>query len=194
MPLRELPSDDAELASLYAYPTRRWLRGNMVASADGAASVDGLSGGLSSPGDRRLFWVLRGLADVILVGAGTARAERYRPTREKESWGSPGLRDGRPLAPPLALVSQSLDLDPDDPVFTGAPADARTIVITRAVAPADAQASLKRSADVIVAGETSVNLNEAISALRDRGLGRILCEGGPHLLGNLAADGLLDEL
>lgn len=194
MLLRELPSDDAELAPLYAYPARHWLRGNMVASADGAASVDGLSGGLSSPGDRRLFWVLRGLADVILVGSGTARAEGYRPTRSKDSWAPLGLRDGRPAAPPLALVSQSLNLDPADPVFTGAPADGRTIVITCAAAPAQAQVSLKRSADVIVAGDTAVDLKEAISALRDRGLGRILCEGGPHLLSDLAADALLDEL
>jgi len=33
-----------------------------------------------------------------------------------------------------------------------------------------------------------------VAALRDRGLGQVLCEGGPHLLGQLAAEGLLDEL
>jgi riboflavin biosynthesis pyrimidine reductase len=186
--------DDLGLARLYAYPSDRWLRANMVASVDGAATVDGLSGGLSSPGDRRLFWVLRGLADVVLAGAGTARAEGYGPTRPKDSWGPLGLRKGRPAAPPLALVSRSLDLDPANALFTGAPADARTIVITCAAAPADARAALERVADVIVAGDTLVNLGDALGALHDRSLGRVLCEGGPHLLGQFAAAGLLDEL
>ena len=187
-------SGDGDLASLYAYPGGRWLRANMVASADGAVTVDGLSGGLSSPGDRRLFWVLRGLADVILVGAGTARAEGYRPTRPKDSWAPLGIRDGRPAAPPLALVSRSLDLDPADPVFTGAPADARTIVLTCDAAPAESRTALARVADVIVAGDMAVNLKEGIAGLHDRGLGRVLCEGGPHLLGQLATDALVDEL
>jgi riboflavin biosynthesis pyrimidine reductase len=184
----------ADLARVYAYRGGRWLRGNMVASADGAASVDGLSGGLSSPADRRLFWVLRGLADVILVGAGTARAEGYRATRPDDSWARLGLRDGRPAAPPLALVSRSLDLDPAGPVFTEAPADARTMVITCAAAPPATLESLRRVADVIVAGETTVNLKDAVAALNDRGLRRILCEGGPTLLAQLAGASLLDEL
>lgn len=186
--------DDLGLTRLYAYPSDRWLRANMVASADGAATMEGLSGGLSSPGDRRLFWVLRGLADVVMAGAGTVRAEGYRPTRSADSWGPLGLREGRPAAPPLALVSRSLALDPSDPVFTGAPDDARTIVITCAAAPAGARAALEGVADVIVAGDTLVNLKEALAALHDRGLSRVLCEGGPHLLGQLAAAGLLDEL
>jgi riboflavin biosynthesis pyrimidine reductase len=186
--------DDAGLAGLYGYPEKRWLRANMVASADGAATMDGLSGGLSSPGDRRLFWVLRGLADVILVGAGTARAEGYRATRAAKSWEPLGLRAGRPAAPPIAVVSRSLDLDPAAPFITDAPPDARTIVITCAAAPASRRAALSSAADVIVAGERLVDLAAAGAALADRGLGRVLCEGGPHLLGQLAAAGLLDEL
>jgi riboflavin biosynthesis pyrimidine reductase len=186
--------DDAWLARLYAYPAGQWLRGNMVASADGASALDGLSGGLSTPGDRRLFWVLRGLADVILAGAGTTRAEHYRPTRPSDSWAPLGLRAGRPAAPPLAVVSRSLDLDPADPLFTAAPADAKTIVITCAAAPPDTREALRRSADVIVAGDTTVDLKQALAALHDRGLDRILCEGGPSVLAQLAAARLLDEL
>jgi riboflavin biosynthesis pyrimidine reductase len=185
---------DAELARLYAYPAGHWLRGNMVASADGASALDGVSGGLSTPADRRLFWVLRGLADVILVGAGTTRAEHYRPTRPGDSWAPLGLRDGRPATPPLAVVSRSLDLDPADPLFTGAPADATTIVITCAAAPADTREALRRSADVVVAGEAAVDLKQAVATLHDRGLGRVLCEGGPSVLAQLAAASLLDEL
>jgi riboflavin biosynthesis pyrimidine reductase len=166
----------------------------MVGSLDGAATVDGLSGGLSSPGDRRVFWALRALADVILVGAGTARAEGYHPTRTKEPWASLGLRAGRPAAPPLALVSRSLKLEPDAPLIAEAPADAPTIVITCAASPPDRRAALAGVADLIVAGEDSVDLEAAVAALTGRGLRRVLCEGGPTLLADLAAAGLLNEL
>ena len=188
--------DDAALARLYAYPQSpgAWVRANMVASLDGAAVVDGLSAGLSSPGDRRVFWALRALADVIVVGAGTARAEGYRPTRMKEPWASLALRAGRPAAPPLALVSRALDLDPAAPLIAGAPDDARTIVITCESSPAAARAALAKAADVIVAGEGSVDLAAALAALASRGLPRVLCEGGPRLLSDIAARGLLDEL
>ncbi|MDT7772320.1 MAG: hypothetical protein QOC67_1244, partial [Pseudonocardiales bacterium] len=74
------PLGDDELDRLYAYPEsldRPYIRVNFVASADGAATADGLSAGLSSAPDRRLFDVLRQLAEVVLVGAGTARAENY---------------------------------------------------------------------------------------------------------------------
>lgn len=184
---------DADLASLYAFPSGPgWLRANFVSSADGAATLSGLSAGLSSEGDRRVFLLLRGLADVILVGAGTARAENYKPARAQPSWG--GVRAGRAATPPIALISGRLDLDPASPLFTDAPADARTIVITCSSSPADVRVALEPVADVIVAGETVVDLKGAVSALRSRGLTRISCEGGPHLLGDLGDAGLLDEL
>jgi riboflavin biosynthesis pyrimidine reductase len=190
------PLDDSALARLYAYPApgRPWLRGNMVGSLDGAAAVGGLSGGLSSPADRRVFWILRGLADVIVVGAGTARAEGYRPTRGNDNWAQLGLRDGRPPAPPLALVSRSLDLDPAAPLISQAPAGARTIVITCESSPASRRAALAAVADVIVAGDDSVDLEATLAALAGRGLGRVLCEGGPRLLSDITAAGLLNEL
>jgi len=58
-----------------AHPDRPWLMLNMVTSADGAAASDGLSGGLSTPGDRRVFAAIRAVADVILVAAETVRRE-----------------------------------------------------------------------------------------------------------------------
>jgi riboflavin biosynthesis pyrimidine reductase len=184
--------DDAALAWLYGYPGQPWLRANMVMSADGAATLDGRSGGLSSEADRRLFALLRGLADVILAGAGTARAEGYKPVRPREVWD--GLRAGRGPTPPIAIVSRALDLDPDAPLFREAPARAQTIVITCAASPASRREVLARHADVVVAGNTVVDLGEAVAALHERGLGRVLCEGGPHLLAELVAADLLDEL
>jgi riboflavin biosynthesis pyrimidine reductase len=183
---------DADLAALYAYPPGPWVRANMVASADGAAWIGGLSGGLSSAADRQVFFLLRALADVIVVGAGTVRAEGYGPARPSRLW--PHLRDGRPATPPVAVVSARLDLDPESRLFTEAAPDARTIVITSAAAPQDLRAKLARNADVITAGEAAIDLNAAVRALADRGHRRVLTEGGPHLLGQLAAAGLLDEL
>jgi riboflavin biosynthesis pyrimidine reductase len=184
--------DNYQLAALYEFPGPRWLRANMVASADGAGFLDGRTAALSTPADMRLFGLLRVLADVVLVGAGTARAEEYKPARRRPSLED--LRAGRPPTVPIAVVSRKLDLDFAAPLFTGAPPDARTIVITCAGSPDDQRAAAARVADVIVAGETAVDLEEGLAALRDRGLGQVLCEGGPHLLGQLAADGLLDEL
>jgi riboflavin biosynthesis pyrimidine reductase len=184
--------DDHALAGLYAYPGPRWLRANMVASADGAGFLDGRTAALSTPADMRLFGLLRVLADVVLVGAGTARLEEYKPARRRLALED--LRAGRPPTVPVAVVSRKLDLDFAAPLFTAAPPDARTIVITCTGAPDDQRAAAAQVADVIVAGETAVDLKEAVAALRDRGLGRVLCEGGPHLLGQLAAEGLLDEL
>ena len=163
-----------------------------MSSADGAASFDGVSAGLSSEDDRRLFGMLRVLADVVLVGAGTARTEKYKPARRREALAY--LRAGRAPTPPIAVVSRTLWLDLESPLFTKAPPDARTIVITCASAPARLREAAARVADVIVAGTAAVDLTEAAVVLAGRGLSRVLCEGGPHLLAQVAADGLLDEL
>src|SRR5215831_15109112 len=193
--------DDAALAALYSYPglgapPARWLRANMVASMDGAATVEGRSGGLSNEADQQVFALLRAHADVILVGAGTARAEGYGPVRpESEGLRWAWLRDGRPPSPPIVVVTRALDLDLDSALIADAPPHAATIVITTESAlPARRDAAAARNTEVIVAGEASVDLKAAVDALAERGYQRISCEGGPHLLTQLANAGLLDEL
>ncbi len=192
--------DDAALAALYAFPDlgappERWLRANMVASLDGAATVDGRSGGLSNEADQQVFAMLRAQADVILVGAGTARAERYRPVwPESEGLRWAWLRDGRTPSPPIAVVTRALDLDLGSALIANAPPSARTIVITTESALPGRCAAAARTAEVIVAGEASVDLKAAVDALAQLGHQRISCEGGPHLLAQFAAEGLLDEL
>ena len=191
-----------DLAAAYAYPSwwagtgagerPAWVRANMVTSADGATAVKGASGALSSDGDRQLFGVLRGLADVILVGAGTARAERYGPAQPQGGWAP--LREGRPATPPIAIVTGKLDLNLSSPLLRAAPAYARTIVLTAQSAPPDRREQAAKWADVMIAGSRHVDLATAISALARRGLRRILTEGGPRLLGQLVAADLLDEL
>ena len=180
----------AELGEIYAYPDRTWVRANMVASLDGAVTVDGRSGGLSGPADRLVFSVLRSLADVVVVGAGTARAERYRQAQPDELWQQ--LRAGLPPAPPIAVVTRHLDLELTDRLF--GPAGPKTIVLTAEQAPDDRRNAASRVADVIVAGSDSVTAASMVDALARLGHRRILVEGGPSLLGQLTAEHLLDEL
>lgn len=196
----DLSSSEAldDLAGAYAYPSlgagEAWLRANMVTSLDGATQgADGRSASVSSPPDRRVLSLLRGLADVVLVGAGTARAEGYGPVEPRPEYAAARRRAGQLPAPPIAVVSRSLDLDPAARLFAADGAQ-RTIVVTVDSSPADRRRALAGLADVVVAGDTSIDVDAAVAALAERGLQRIDCEGGAHLLGHIIAAGRLDEL
>lgn len=183
--------DDIELANTYAYPqTGRWLRANMVTSLDGAASYGGKVSPLGSEADQQVLWLLRGLSDVVIVGANTVRVEGYGPITPRESWQE--IRRDRPPAPPLAIVSARLDLDFDTPVFTDA--YVRPLLITCHSAPIERRREAERRADVVVCGGLVADIGEALDALADRGLTRQLSEGGPRLLAEIASAGRLDEL
>ena len=166
------------------------VRVNFISSVDGAATTGGLSGGLGDDSDHRRFELLRRAADVVVVGAGTVRAEGYGPLRvsdESARWRS---EHGMPEHPVFAIVSGSLDLDPASRIFTEAPV--RPIVVTTETAEgADAFADV---ADVIVAGTQHADLPAMLAALTERGLVRVLCEGGPSLFGSLLAVDRVDEL
>ncbi len=184
--------DDPDLWSVYAPPDRPWIRANMVASADGAATADGRAQGLSSDTDRHLFRILRALSDVVLVAAGTVRDEKYGPARLPDEMTARRTAAGRPAQPTLAVVSRSLDLDWTSRLFTES--TTRPIVITTGSSDADRRAKAAEVADVVIAGDDEVDLREVRRALVERGLPRILTEGGPTFLGHLVAAGELDEL
>jgi riboflavin biosynthesis pyrimidine reductase len=183
--------DETELAEAYRYSqTSPWLRANMVTSLDGAASYDGKVSPLGGEVDQQVLSLLRGLSDVVIVGANTIRVEGYGPIPPQESWRD--IRRGRPPAPPLAIVSARLDLDFDTPVFTDA--YVRPILITCASAPAERRKVAERRADVLVCGDLIADISQALDALAERGFTRQLSEGGPRLLAEIAAAGRLDEL
>lgn len=192
------PSEDVvqALADLYAYPVpvpvTGWVRGNMVSTLDGAASGDdGLSGSVSSPADRAVFSVLRGLADVVLVGAGTARAEGYHRPAAKPAFADRRAAAGQAPVPALALVTRSGRLPAENALF-GGPDGAYVVTCGSAdLAALRAQVGADR---LIVAGEQDVDPVRAVTELAVRGLPRVLLEGGPTLLGTVAAAGRLDEL
>jgi len=180
------------LADLYAYPDPMpaggWLRANMVASLDGAATgPDGRSGSVSSAVDRLVFGVLRGLADVILVGAGTVRIEGYRVPAARPAFAERRAAAGQAPAPALAVVTRSGRV----PVLAGAP---RGYVVTCAAADPERVRAASGAREVIVAGDQDVDVGLAVARLSGLGLGRVLLEGGPGLLASAAAGGRVDEL
>ncbi len=187
---------DDVVRELYAYPADHaapWIRVNFVASIDGAVSVDGTSGGLGTPADRRVFAILRALADVILVGASTARTENYggvvldADTRRRRA------DRGQAPVPPVAVVSASARLDPRSRLLTDT-AVAPLVLTGRTAPPEHTNALTRAGADVHVVDEDTVPTAAILTALADRGLTRVLCEGGPTLFGQLLADDAVDEL
>ena len=171
-----------------------WVTGHMVAGLDGTASVDGRVGSLSTTPDQALFRRMRQIADIVLVGAETVRRERYGPIMLSEGAQAQSRRHRQRSNPPIAVVSRSLAFDWTAEVFAGAPADARTHVITCAAADPERRAEAERVAEVIVAGEDRVEPAAALQALAERGYQAVLCEGGPTWLGELVAADRLDEL
>ena len=183
-PAENLTDDD--LVAAYAPPPGDHLRVNFVSSADGAVTLNGVSGGLGGPGDRRIFQLLRDLADVILVAAGTVRNEGYGYPKFGTDRRARRMAAGRREWPTFAIVSRSLDLDLSSSLFADAPA--RTVVVTGPDSPPDRRAELERCAEVMVVDALAAGVAE----LHRRG--PILCEGGPSLFTTLVADGLADEL
>lgn len=184
------PTDDLDDDALVVGLQEPVLRVNFVSSIDGAATRDGLSGGLGDAADRRMFELLRRVADVVVVGAGTVRAEGYGPLKVSKASAAWRREHGLTEHPVFAIVSGALDLDPGSRTFTEAPV--RPIVITT---QGHDTARFAKVADVIEVGHGElIDAEAAVGALRERDLTRILCEGGPHLFGALLAADAADEL
>jgi riboflavin biosynthesis pyrimidine reductase len=191
------PQDDVDPVVAYgvvgAHATGRpSVRLNMISSADGAAALAGRSGTLGGTADKNLFALLRSLADVILVGAGTMRAEGYGPARLGEASRTRRRAEGMALVPPIAVMTRSCRLAWEAPFFTDA--ESRPIVVTTSGSAAGDRERAATVADVVVAGEASVDLSGAMDALGARGHTNVLAEGGPVVAAELAGADLLDEL
>ncbi len=171
---RDEPSDE-ELAELYAAPELPWLRVNMVSTIDGSATgSSGRSGSINNAIDHRVFHLLRSMADAIVVGAGTARAEGYGPTDR-----------------PIVLVSRSGGV-PDR--LRGAEPGAVLMATVSAAEHLEEARELLGPDHVLVLGSHRVSLTELREHLVARGWTNLLSEGGPHLLRDLVDQGAADEL
>ncbi|MDQ2846258.1 MAG: dihydrofolate reductase family protein [Actinomycetota bacterium] len=167
-----------------AQPERWTVRANMIASLDGGATVDGTSGGLGTPIDQKLIGLQRDLADAVMVGAGTVIGEHYpgakaypKRTRRRERW-------CRSAIPPWVIVA-SHPLPTDLPAITDSAVPPFVVTIDEVDQP---------DGVTVIRTGPMLDLGNALEQLADHGCHRILCEGGPTLLGRLAAANLLDEL
>ncbi|HET6794073.1 MAG TPA: pyrimidine reductase family protein [Acidimicrobiales bacterium] len=190
-------ADDVDLVTAYALPPtlperRPFVRCNMISSLDGAVTIAGRSGMLGGPGDRRVFAVLRSLADVVLVGAVTARAESYGPVRLDADLVGRRRAEGRPDVPPIAVVTRSCNFDWSAPFFTEA--TERPLVVTTEDAEPGGLARAAEVAQVVVSGRRQVDLGLALARLHESGHRTVLVEGGPGINAQLVRGGLVDEL
>ena len=187
------PLDDDGLVAAYRLPPGRSLRVNFVASLDGAITVDGRSERLGTPGDKRIFDLLRALADVVLVGHGTASTEGYRPITAESRVGRLRTTLGRSATAPVAVVSRRASLDPGSALVTAA--DSPTVLVTcEAADPARRAALADAGVTVLVCGDDDVDLPLALDALADRGMEQVICEGGPQLFRAALRAGVVDDL
>ncbi len=200
---------DGRLADAYGAPLafawrsdRPTIAANFVSTLDGVVSYatpeaagGGEISGFFGP-DRFVMSVLRGVADAVLIGAGTLR------TGAGEAWTPeyifpPAASDvaamrrrlGLAPQPTTVVVSASGQVDPAHPGLSAAPA---LLVTTHAGRErfADAPAA----PEVVEAGVDRVDADALVGELERRGFGLVLCEGGPHLLGSLLERDLVDEL
>ncbi|WP_374969278.1 dihydrofolate reductase family protein [Terrabacter sp. BE26] len=184
--------DDAGLFTAYAAPGGPWVRCNMITSLDGAATgPDGRSGSLNNVADHVVFEVLRALSQVLVVGAGTVRAEGYPPLSVAGSLLDLRRGLGLPDVLPLVAVSNRGEVPP---TLSGC-RDGRALMALPASSPGLAQARRDLGDEnVLVCGEDEVEVAALLSALHGRGWDHVLTEGGPTLLAAFLAAGRLDEL
>jgi riboflavin biosynthesis pyrimidine reductase len=206
----EADAADVDPAVVYGADSRQpvgdrpWVLANMIASIDGAATdPTGRSAGLGGPADLRVFSAIRAVADIVLAGAGTVRTERYGPARLPPAQQEVRRSRGQSPQPRIAVVTRSLALDLDLPLFCDASEEYRPIVITttagldrvRSHGGATAARDLAMVAEIVVAGEGSVDWATALRALRATArAGVVLVEGGPTTNAQLVAADLVDEL
>jgi riboflavin biosynthesis pyrimidine reductase len=186
-----LPRSSAGLHPWYGDPPDG-VRANIILSLDGGAAFNGVTRPISDDTDLWLLNQIRGYADVVVVGAGTVRAERYGPVRLDPEQRAHRRETGYgEEPPPFAVVSGRAHLDRDLPVFNGRGTRPLLITVERSREQAEQLADL---ADVVIAGDERVDPVAMVAALRERGLRRVLCEGGPTLLASFIEHDLVDDM
>jgi riboflavin biosynthesis pyrimidine reductase len=190
---RELTEDVPELAEIYSWPPGWWARAMMVQTIDGAFfGPDGKSRSISSDRDREVLVEARRLADVVLVGAQTIRTERYRPMVAKPEWQAARAAIGAQPAPVVAIVSASLDLPWEEPLFGESAITPMVFTDGSATRERILMAEEIQAAGRVEIIECASLPLDALEVLRQRGFTRIVCEGGPRLLRDLFSE--IDEI
>ncbi len=168
---------------------------NMISSADGASAIDGVSAPLGNPSDQVVFSAVRACADWIVAAADTVRIERYQLPRPSQTAQRARLAAGRCEQPGLAVVSSSLNLALDLPLFADQrPNDRKPLILTGQDAEPEAMQALADVAEVVRLASPQPQPAEILAVLMSRGANVVLSEGGPSFNAQLADAGLIDEL
>jgi riboflavin-specific deaminase-like protein len=166
---------------------RPYLALNMVSTADGKATMDWRTRGISTDVDRELFHHLRTQADAVMVGAGTVRAERYGVVTKTPELRAKRVEEGVREVPLAVIVSGRLDLAADLPILNE---PEQPVVIATG-----SDAVIPELGDQVTYERVGDDLPLLMARLRaEHGVRSVLCEGGPTLNSFLLAAGLVDEL
>jgi riboflavin-specific deaminase-like protein len=166
---------------------RPYLILNMVSTLDGKATIEWRTKGLSTELDRRFFHQLRTQVDAVMVGAGTARTERYGRIAKSDELREKRVSEGLAREPLAIVASAGLNLPADLPLLQEP--EQEVVIAT------GSDAELAGTTARIEYLRTGDDLQLLMARLRDeRGVRSILCEGGPTLNSYLLAAGLVDEL
>jgi riboflavin-specific deaminase-like protein len=172
-----------------AHRDRPYLLLNFAVTLDGRAAIGGRSGPIGTRTDMEMLQRLRTRVDAVMIGAGTMRAERYGRMVSDPQFRAYRERTGLVHDPLAVIVSNRLDLPWDATLFTDGGGD---VVIFTA---SDDQPPETATPVTCVRHPDGVDLEAALGWLRsERGIGSVLCEGGPTLHGRLREAGLADEL
>ncbi len=173
-----------------AHADRPWVVTNFALTVDGRATIAGRSGPIGSRTDMAILHRLREEVDAVMIGAGTMRAERYgRIVPDPAARGRRERANGLAPDPLAVIVTERLDLPWDAGLFTAG--YGRILIATSSTDPVPKTSTSLR----VDRHEGGVDVRRALRTMRDeRGVRALLCEGGPHLHGELLAAGLVDEL
>jgi riboflavin-specific deaminase-like protein len=162
---------------------------NFAVTVDGHATIDGRSGPIGTDTDTAMLVGLRNVAEAVMIGAGTMRAERYGRILGDPSKRAARERRGLPHDPLMVIISGRLMLPWDAELFTNG--GGRVLIFTASEEEPPQTATPVR----VIRHEGRVDMTDALRYLRaERGIRSLLCEGGPHLHSDLLEAGLVDEL
>ena len=201
--MKQIFPDEGEVDPISVYnndarqplKSRPWVLLNMVNSIDGFISFEGRAGGLSGPADKSIYQIIRGLADIILVGAGTVRAENYRPPRTPEG-ALAEFREsrGQQKRPRIAVVSGELNLDPEMGLFSeNLPEDKPPLIYTKSGSVEKNGSNFSSFAEVIDFPGEELDISKILEDILKQNGKIVVCEGGPTLNSKLLPAGLIDE-
>lgn len=170
-------------------PERPFVAANMITTLDGRASIRGRSKDLGSEVDSEFLLKLRRRFDAVMVGAGTIRAERYGRIISNADARSRREKAGLSPDPLAVIVSGRLDLPFDAPIFTCG--EGEVLIFTGSdqdPPPTQTTVRMKRT-------DGAVTVEAILGHLKNEcGVRAVLCEGGPHLFGQLEAADAVDDL